>query len=81
MEENKNESVVREAREKTVGFVTAALGFVAGLAWNDAVQSLINRYIELDQNSVGAKFLYALGVTIVAVVVITYLERLSRRRS
>jgi chromate transport protein ChrA len=79
MEDDKP-TIREQAREKTVGFVTAALGFVAGLAWNDAVQALIHKYIKLDQNSVWAQLLYAVGITVVAVVLIVYLERFSKNR-
>lgn len=79
MDNEQNKPVAAEAREKTISFVTAALGFVAGLAWNDAVQSLIKRYIHLDQNSVWAQLLYAIGITVVAVILIVYLERLSKK--
>jgi hypothetical protein len=81
MDEERNKPVSAEVREKTIGFVTAALGFVAGLAWNDAVQALIHRYIKLDQNSVWAQLLYAIGITAVAVVLIIYLERFTKPKS
>lgn len=65
-------------REKIVTFVTAAFGLVAGLAWNEAVQALISKFFQADENSLAAKFIYAVAVTIIATLVIVYLERLSK---
>jgi len=65
------EDIKKQMRERTVGYITAALGLVAGLAWNDAVKSLID-YFYADSSSILAKFIYALIVTAV-VVLISYL--------
>lgn len=65
-------------REKVITFVTAAFGLVAGLAWNEAVQALIQKFFVADENSLAAKFIYAIAVTIIATLVIVYLERLSK---
>lgn len=65
-------------REKIVTFVTAAFGLVAGLAWNEAIQGLINKFFQADKNSLAAQFIYALAVTIIATLVIVYLERVSK---
>ncbi len=68
----------KEVRERTVGYIVAALGLVAGLAWNDAVKSLIEYFFPLQQNTVFAKFLYALFITFVIVLVSIYLTRLAK---
>lgn len=62
-----------EVREKTVGYIAAALGLVAGLAWNDAIKALINFTFPIERNSVLAQFLYAVAITIVVVIVTVYL--------
>jgi len=69
----------REVRERTIGYIVAALGLVAGLAWNDAIRALIEFLFPGGSGTLFAKFLYALGVTLVAVVVSTYLVRLIRK--
>jgi hypothetical protein len=51
---------------------------VAGLAWNEAIQELIKFLFPLSRNSILVKFLYAAIITIVVVVVISYLERIFR---
>lgn len=62
-----------EALNKAVGYITAAFGFVAGLAWNDAIKALLEYLFPLSGNVVLAKFIYALLVTIVVVIITTYL--------
>lgn len=53
---------------------TAAFGFVAALAWNTAVQALIEKFIA-PGNGVRSKVYYAFVVTVVAVVVTYFLGK------
>lgn len=53
---------------ESLTLVTAAMGLVAALAWNDAVRELINQFLPKGQN-VLSHFVYALIVTILAVIV------------
>lgn len=72
---SKKKTIREEARERTLGFVLAALGFVAGLAWNDAIKALIDSLFPLGKDSLPARFIYAVAVTIVVVVITVYLVR------
>lgn len=54
---------------KSIGFLLAGFGLVAGLAWNDAIQALFKELFPLDKNSLIAKFLYAFIITVVVVIV------------
>jgi formate/nitrite transporter FocA (FNT family) len=54
-------------REQTMGFITAALSLVAGLAWNDAITSMIKEVFPGGASNLLAKFVYALTVTVVVV--------------
>lgn len=56
-------------REKTVGYITAAFGLVAGLAWNDAIKALIEKIFPVGGGGVFAKFIYALIITAVVVLI------------
>jgi len=38
------EAMRKTAREKVWGYIAAALGLVAGLAWNEAIKGLIDHY-------------------------------------
>lgn len=60
-----------------MGYVTAGLGVVAGLAWNDAIRSLIEYVFPLQRNTVLIKFVYALIITLVVVVIGIYLARIA----
>ncbi len=66
-----------EVREKTAGFILTALGLVAGLAWNDAISSAIKYFFPLDTNGVLPKFIYAVIVTIIIVIISMSLLRLT----
>lgn len=54
----------RAVFDKTVGYIIAGFGVVAALAWNDAVQSLVQQVFGTSPNSVLAKFIYAAAITI-----------------
>lgn len=60
---------------KTIGYVSAALGLVAGLAWNDAIKSAIEAVFPLGTGSIWAKFIYALLVTVAVVILLYYLNK------
>jgi len=62
----------KEVKEKTMGYILAALGFVVGLAWNDAIKSVIEYIFPLDKNSIWAKLTYALLVTVIVVLATAY---------
>jgi len=67
------EKISKEVKERTVGYILAALGLVAGLAWNEAIKSLIDKFFPLSGGSVFIKFIYAILVTIFIVLVTVYL--------
>ena len=68
----------REVRTRTVGYIAGGLGLVAGLAWNDAIRTLIDWLIPEVGNTIIAKLAYALLITLVIVVLLFYLERFLR---
>lgn len=74
--------MLREAKQaiknRTLGYVLAGLGLVGGLAWNDAIRSLIDYFLPASTvNTVVAKFIYAMALTIVVAVLLNYLEKFS----
>ena len=71
-----SEKISSEIKEKTLGFIVTAFGLVAGLAWNEAIQSLIKSFFTIDKNSIWAKFLYAIVMTLVLVFITIYLTRI-----
>jgi Ca2+/Na+ antiporter len=76
----KNKEVTKQATDQAIGYILGAFGLVAGLAWNDAVQSLIREVFPLSVNSVWAKFVYAVFVTLIVVAVSLYLRRILARK-
>ena len=68
--------ISREVKQKTLGFIITAFGLVAGLAWNEAIQSLIKNIFPLDENSVIAKFIYAALMTVLLVIITIFLARI-----
>lgn len=78
LEKIKRESkkISGEVKEKTLGFIITAFGLVAGLAWNEAIQSLIKSFFTVDKDSIWVKFIYAIVMTLLVVVVTIYLTRL-----
>lgn len=63
----------KELKSKTFGYISAALGLVAGLAWNDAIKYAIESLFPLSKDTIVIKFLYAVVVTIAVVILIKYL--------
>ncbi|HEX8729321.1 MAG TPA: DUF5654 family protein [Ktedonobacterales bacterium] len=66
-----------------VSLVTSAFSFVAALAWNTAIQDALTQYVgsntalaqTLHLNKVGVEALYAVIVTIIAIIVILIVNR------
>ena len=71
--------VREEMKDKTVGYIVTALGLVAGLAWNDAVKTLIENFFPADENTVWAKFTYAAIITIIVVLASVYLVKIFKK--
>lgn len=65
----------KTAREKVWGYIAAALGLVAGLAWNEAIKGLIDHYFPIQRDSVWAKLWYAVIITILVVVIMVKFEK------
>lgn len=64
--------------ETILGLITTAFAFVAGLAWNDAIQKLIETFIGTG-DALPSLFTYAITVTIVAVVVTVLIARVAAK--
>lgn len=69
------EKLKKEFKSRAYGYIVGGFGFVAALAWNDAIIALINEFFPKTSNTLIAKFVYAIIITIVVVVVATNLMR------
>jgi uncharacterized membrane protein len=72
-------SLQKEFRQKLTNYLLAAFGLIAGLAWNDAVKSLIEQIFPFQRYTLIAKFLYALFLTLILVIIGFYFNRIFER--
>ena len=70
----------KEIKEKTIGYLLAAFGLVAGLAWNEAMKSLID-FFPHTWNGILIKFVYAIFVTVIVVIITVYFVRLTDKKA
>lgn len=71
----------KEIKQKTISYLLAAFGFVAGLAWNEAIKSFIDQFFPDNKNSILIKFIYAISITIVMVIITVYLLKKPTRKN
>lgn len=76
MVDNKEEKVTLKAEvlDKMSALVTAAFGLVAALAWNDAIKTIFKEIFG-DSNTIVPMLIYAIMVTIIAVIMIIIVAR------
>ncbi len=68
------DSVGKEILQAMAGLLTAAFGLIAALAWNEAIKAFITRYVPVGSELIGL-FIYAILITIIAVVVTIFIGR------
>jgi hypothetical protein len=78
-EKQKKIELRKEIKERTTGYILAALGLVAGLAWNEAIKALIEGFFPFSKDGVLIKFIYAITVTLLIVVVTVYLLKFTHK--
>src|SRR3989338_1652083 len=66
----------KQILSQTLGFISSAFVLVAALAWNEAIKATITRYFPAGSGIVSL-LIYALVVTIIAVLVTSYLSKLA----
>lgn len=69
-----------EITQRIIGYVTAAFSLVGALAWNDAVKALIESFFVVDKNTITAKFIYAIIISIIVVLISIYLTRITETK-
>ena len=73
---NGRKEIKKEIQQRISVYILAALGLVAALAWNDSIRSLIEYFFPLNKNTVLIKFLYAILITCIVVIISIYLTKL-----
>ena len=69
-------SIKKEVVEKTAALITSAFGLVAALAWNDAIK---NWFDSRPAFIAYGPWIYAIGITIIAVIATIWIARVSNR--
>lgn len=72
----------RELMQQLVTLATSAFGLVAALAWNDTIQQTVKEFIEprIPGSGLLSRLIYALFVTVLAVMITYQLSRLASKR-
>lgn len=74
-------ALYKEFITQLVTLSTSAFGFAAALAWNDTIQQTVKDFIEPSIPGAGvfSKFIYAILVTLLGVLVTFQLSKIARR--
>ena len=67
VDEEKEEPLKVIALDKMAALITAAFGLIAALAWNEAIKAIFKEIFG-DANAIGPLLIYAIVVTIAAVI-------------
>lgn len=70
----------REIRQTTITLILGGLGLVAALAWNEAIKSLFETFLE-ESNALIGKFIYAAIITIIVAFVSLRLKKIVEKSS
>lgn len=73
------EETRREFKEKTITLILGGFGLVAALAWNEAIKSLFETFFKKSDELIG-KFVYAIIITIVVVIISLQLKKISEKK-
>ena len=69
----------KDVIDKFAALITAAFGLVAALAWNDAIKGLFKQGGALEFLATGGPWIYAVFVTILAVVMTIWIGKLAEK--
>lgn len=69
----------KEVIDKLAALITAAFGLIAALAWNEAITSMFKEGGSLYFLSKGGPWIYALLVTILAVIATIWIGKIAER--
>lgn len=71
----------QELLTQMLTLATSGFGLVAALAWNETIQEFVKAFIEprIPGSGLISKFLYAVLITLLAVIITYQLSRLSSR--
>lgn len=73
------EETKRKFKEKTITLILGGFGLVAALAWNEAIKGLFETLFKKSDALIG-KFIYAIIVTIIIVIISIKLQKISEKK-
>ncbi len=73
------EETKREFKEKTITLILGGFGLVAALARNEAIKSLFETFFKKNNELIG-KFIYAIIVTVIIVLVSMRLRKIAEKK-
>lgn len=73
-----NRETLKMVLQSMIALASAALGLVAALAWNDAIKETI-KLLMSDDESLSAKYTYAILATAIAVIVVLVLAKIAAK--
>ena len=69
----------KDVTEKLSALITAAFGLVAALAWNGAIQEIFKNLFGA-QDTIIAMIIYAVIVTVIAVIITIWMGKIAGRK-
>lgn len=80
MAEKKDQELHKQLIRQMITLSTAGFGLVAALAWNEAIQGFVQKYLEgyIPGSGLWGQFVYAIIITIFAVLVTYQISKLVR---
>jgi hypothetical protein len=73
-----DQNLIVEILDKMSALITAAFGLVAALAWNGAIQAIFTQYFPAG-TGILPNLIYAILVTLIAVIAVIYIGRAAGR--
>ncbi len=71
----------RAIKKKMFAYIAAGFGLVAGLAWNDAIKMIIDYFIPDNGETIIAKLIYAVSITVIVGLILFYVEKSTEEKS
>jgi len=71
--------ITKQFIKQTLTLTSAAFSLVAALAWNSAIQGLIQRLYPSATNGVKSQFVYAIVITLLTVLITFYLGLVDKK--
>ena len=69
----------KQVIEKVGTLIISAFGLVAALAWNTTIQAAVTKFLGTSGSQLAGLLVYALVVTIIAILATIYISKLSEK--